>query len=195
MDRWIQQSLTDAYIRRVSSSEWENPPTKEGLLGIVSLNPWYDEGVVFDWTALHSRLTQEDCASTPGFVGNKVKQQKTAENIPSREEDFHTGKSQKEELCSSTSKATTFGGLDISEGIDALNEYGLQQLASFGEEHCVITVLEIDAPWKLQPLEKRASLLSSSLQLLWWRRAMTTGRRRITRIPTRAVIGCQGWRL
>lgn len=169
MDEWIQKCLKETYIRRVSESELSSltahysgrrcgsPQSEKDpgaaaapahrILGIASLNAWYDEGVALDWSALHSRLAKQDCASTPGFVEKK------------NEEAGRAATAAAASVAISSYRAME--GLDLTDAIRTLNQYGEEQLRAFGEDHCVITVLEIDAPWKLQPLEQQASLLSS----------------------------------
>ncbi|CBZ28243.1 conserved hypothetical protein [Leishmania mexicana MHOM/GT/2001/U1103] len=57
MEEWIKASLTDKYIDKVDASS-----VQSGVFCEAFTSPWYDGGVVFDWTALHQRLTQPTVA-------------------------------------------------------------------------------------------------------------------------------------
>ncbi|KAG5501494.1 hypothetical protein JKF63_03323 [Porcisia hertigi] len=53
MEEWINNSLKAKYIRRVDPCSVES-----GIFCEAFTSPWYDDGVVFDWTALHQRLVR-----------------------------------------------------------------------------------------------------------------------------------------
>ncbi|CAJ1027948.1 hypothetical protein, conserved [Leishmania lindenbergi] len=57
MEEWIKASLKDKYISKVDASS-----VQSGVFCEAFTSPWYDDGVVFDWTALHQRLTQPTAA-------------------------------------------------------------------------------------------------------------------------------------
>lgn len=142
MNTWVQRHLESKHIVAISPKEFKS--TQNGSFnaaaagGIISMNPWYDGSVVFDWSALHARLTPAD-----------VRREKTDSAVPASSAKHleHPEKNRE--------------GEDLSLYIRELDEYGHQQIVDFGEESCMMTVIEIDAPWELQPLEKEASSITT----------------------------------
>ncbi|KAG5475377.1 hypothetical protein LSCM1_03490 [Leishmania martiniquensis] len=59
MEEWIKASLEAKYISKVEASS-----VQSGVFCEAFTSPWYDNGVVFDWTALHQRLTRPTAASS-----------------------------------------------------------------------------------------------------------------------------------
>ncbi|GET89794.1 hypothetical protein, conserved [Leishmania tarentolae] len=53
MEEWIKASLDDKYIEKTDASR-----VQSGVFCEAFTSPWYDGGVVFDWTALHQRLAR-----------------------------------------------------------------------------------------------------------------------------------------
>ncbi|KPI86307.1 hypothetical protein ABL78_4612 [Leptomonas seymouri] len=66
MEAWLKSSLESGYITKVDSSK-----VQRGVHCEASLSPWYEDGIVFDWTALHQRLVQPASAQpyVEVFVG------------------------------------------------------------------------------------------------------------------------------
>lgn len=130
MDKWIQEHLQSQHIVALSPKELEKKVSERTSViaygGIISFNTWYDRNVVFDWSSLHRRLKSTDSSKGKRDEARSTHTRKT----PSRpwEEDL---------------------ALHIQE----LDEYGHKQLVELGEESCMITVFEIDAPWEIQPLD------------------------------------------
>ncbi|KAG5475636.1 hypothetical protein LSCM4_04218 [Leishmania orientalis] len=57
MEEWIKASLEAKYISKVEASS-----VQSGVFCEAFTSPWYDDGVVFDWTALHQRLAHPTAA-------------------------------------------------------------------------------------------------------------------------------------
>lgn len=112
MQVWIEEQIEKKCIKKLTPEECTASGSHR-ILGIASLNEWYDGGVSIDWTGLHHLLDM---------------------------------------------KLTN--GIDMSPYIKLLNEFGAAQFNEYGEEDCVLTVLELDAPWELQELDEVASKLS-----------------------------------
>ncbi|KAK7195287.1 hypothetical protein NESM_000454500 [Novymonas esmeraldas] len=53
MEAWVTASLAAKYIKAVDPRS-----VQSGVFCDAFTSPWYDGGVVFDWTALHQRLTR-----------------------------------------------------------------------------------------------------------------------------------------
>lgn len=138
MNTWIQRHLESKHIGALSSKVLKS--TQNGSFhaaeagGIISMNTWYDGTVVFDWSALHARLTVAE------------EQREKRDSVATASSTGQVGHSENNRE-----------GEDLSFYIQQLDEYGHQQIKYFGEESCMMTVIEIDAPWELQPLEKDAS--------------------------------------
>lgn len=60
---------------------------------------------------------------------------------------------------SGESAGWTPSGEDLGPCVRELNDYGAVQLNEFGEGRCVVTVLELESPWELQPLDREGSKL------------------------------------
>lgn len=148
MDKWIQEHLNSKHIVALSPEELEKNNDERASAaaygGIVSIHPWYDHRVVFDWSALHACMTPPDHSKQKG--GDTANGKKTSE-----------GPGIWSNAGQTPSQGVASTGEDLSSDIQELDEYGHQQLDEFGEESCMITVIEIDTPWEIQPLDEFAS--------------------------------------
>jgi hypothetical protein len=57
MEAWLKASLENNYVAKVDGTV-----VQRGVHCDTFLSPWYDDGIVFDWTTLHQRLVQPTSA-------------------------------------------------------------------------------------------------------------------------------------
>lgn len=112
MEPWLTSSLEIGYIAAVDSAA-----VTKGVFCEASPSPWYDDGVVFDWTTLHQRLVSSPSSSALPYADT------------------------------ATAALARFGCEAASRAARAGTE-------------CFATVVELKAPWSLNPLSDQAQSLS-----------------------------------
>lgn len=104
MKAWVEEACATGYIRELTQLD-----LKHGVYCIAASNPWYDEGVSFDWTEL-------------------------------------------DKLVKGLNAPTDV----IEEASERLLRFGHERLSHSGPEKCMMTVIELALPWRMQPLAPQA---------------------------------------
>lgn len=66
MEAWLKSSLASHYVAKVDATK-----VQHGVFCEAFLSPWYDDGVVFDWTNLHQRLVQPASPSSSSLYAEQ----------------------------------------------------------------------------------------------------------------------------